>query len=304
MLGRCYNFLMQPIIITKEDGSTEEFLPQKLEQSLKRAGADAPTIDKIVRTILDDLEKGVCDPLNPDGGICDVSKIHQKALEMLKTISTAAAARYSLRRSIMQFGPSGFPFEEYLSEIYKAKGYHSVIDQVVLGKCVPHEVDVVAWNEKELVMVEAKYHNEQAGKTDLKATLYVKARKDDVQDNMYEYGKYPARKISDFVLITNTKFTDIAIKYAECVGLKIISWGYPEKGNLQDMIEETKLHPITCLLSLTESDKRQLIENKIVLCKSVYENRKTLKDLGFSDEKIFKVMEEIGSIINLAMPKD
>lgn len=295
---------MQPIIITKEDGATEEFLPEKLQQSLKRAGADPTTIDKIVRTILEDLEKGVCDPSSPDGGICDVEKIHMKALEMLRNISKAAAARYSLRRSIMQFGPSGFPFEEYLSEIYKARGYESVIDQIVLGKCVPHEVDVVAWNEKELVMIEAKYHNEQAGKTDLKTTLYVKARKDDVAENKYEYGKYPARKVTDFVLITNTKFTDVAIKYAECAGLNIISWGYPEKGNLFDMIEETKLHPITCLTSLSDAEKRQLLDEKIVLCKSVYENRKTLKNLGFSDEKIFKVIEEISSIINLNPPKD
>lgn len=294
---------MRPLIITKEDGTTEEFLPIKLEQSLLRSGAEPTMVDKILRTIVEDLEKGVCDP-ETGGGTCEVNQIYQKAFSMLKQMSVSAAARYSLRRSIMEFGPTGFPFEEYVAEIYRAKGFEAVTDQMVLGKCVPHEVDMVAWNKDKLVMAEIKYHNEQAGKTDLKAALYVKARYDDLRDGLYQYGKEPAKKINEWWLITNTKFTDIAEKYAECVGLNIMSWGYPAKGNLLDLIEETKLHPITCLTSLTASEKKELISRDIVLCKSVYENRKVLKEFGYSDEKIFKVMEEIGQIINMVIPKN
>ncbi len=296
---------MQPIklIITKEDGNTEEFLPAKLQQSLLKSGAEPTMADKILRTIVEDLQKGVCDP-ETGGGTCSVRQIYDKAFSMLKEMSVSAAARYSLRRSIMEFGPTGFPFEEYVAEIYKAKGFETLTDQMVLGTCVPHEVDLIAWNPHKLIMAEIKYHNEQAGKTDLKAALYVKARYDDIKDNTYQYGKELAKKIDEWWLITNTKFTDIAEKYAKCVGLNIMSWSYPAQGNLLDLIEETKLHPVTCLTSLTASDKRELIDRDIVLCKSIYNNRHVLKELGYSDEKVFKVMEEISQIINLVVPKN
>jgi transcriptional regulator NrdR family protein len=290
---------MQQVFIIKEDGATEVFDTRKLELSLLRAGAQPTMADKIVRTITEDLDKGVCDPDSENGGSCTVHQIYKKAFEMLKSISTSAAARYSLRRSIMEFGPTGFPFEEYIAEIFKAKQYQTLVDQVVLGGCVPHEVDVVAWNEQKLIMAEVKYHNEQGGKTDLKVSLYVKARYDDLSTTVFKYGDFPNRKIDEWWLITNTKFTDVAQKYGECKGLKLLSWVYPEGAGLLDMIEETKLHPITCLTTLTNTEKKELISKDIVLCKTIYEKRILLKEIGFSDEKIFTVFNEISEIINL-----
>ncbi len=290
---------MEHVYISKEDGSTEEFDIKKLSASLLKAGAQPTMAEKIVTTIAEDLNKGVCDPDSPNGGTCTVHQIYKKAFEMLKSMSIAAAARYSLRRSIMEFGPTGFPFEEYIAEIFKAKHYSTLIDQIVLGGCVPHEVDVVAWNKEKLIMAEVKYHNEQGGKTDLKVALYVKARYDDLSTNLYKYGEFSDRKIDEWWLITNTKFTDIAQTYGECKGLKLLSWVYPEGAGLLDMIEETKLHPITCLTSLTQNEKRDLISRDVVLCKTVYEKRNLLKEIGFSDEKIFAVFNEISEIINL-----
>lgn len=285
--------------ITKEDGDVEKFDPKKLEESLVRSGAVQTTADKIVRTIMEDLKAGVCDPDTKHGSICTIHQIYHKAFEVLKETSRAVAARYSLRRSIMEFGPTGFPFEEYVAAIFNAKGYETLTGQMVFGGCVPHEVDVIAWNKDKLIMAEVKYHNEHAGKSDLKTALYIKARYDDLKDNLYQYGGFPSRKIDDWYLITNTKFTETAVTYANCKGLKLISWLYPEHGNLLDMIEETKLHPITCLTTLSDSEKRELLARDIVLCKTIYEKRQLLKEMGYSDAKIFKVMEEIGQIINL-----
>lgn len=288
-----------PIYITKEDGTTEEFVPSKLELSLLKSGAQPTMADKIIKEIVEDLEKGVCDPDRIDGGSCTVDGIYNKAFEMLKHMSLSAAARYSLKRSMLEFGPTGFPFERYIAEIFKAKGFDAITDQIVMGGCVPHEVDVVVWNKEKLLMSEVKYHHEPGSKTDLKVSLYVKARYDDIKENMYVYGSFPKRKVDEFWLITNTKFTDTAITYAECQGIKLLSWLYPKKGNLVDLIEETKLHPITCLMSLTSAEKVDLLKHNIVLCKTVYEDRTILKKMGFSDEKVFRVIEEIGQIINL-----
>jgi len=48
-------------------------------------------------------------------------------------------------------------------------------------------------------------------------------------------------------LVTNTRCTSDAIQYAECVGLRIMSWRYPATGSLEKMIEEKRLYPATIL---------------------------------------------------------
>ncbi len=294
---------MNPILIIKEDGTREEFDPLKLQDSLIKSGAQPTMADKIIRTIVDDIHKGVCDPDSEDGGTCSIHAIYRKAFEMLKNMSAAAAARYSLRRSIMEFGPTGFPFEEYIAGIYNALGYKTLTDQMVLGGCVPHEVDVVAWKSDKLIMAEVKYHNDHQNKTDLKVTLYVKARYDDLKETVFEYEGMSPRKIDTWLLITNTKFTDTAVRYAECKGLELIGWEYPKKGNLLDLIEETKLHPITCLTTLTNTDKSNLLAKDIVTCKSALDNITVFEELGFSKEKIKEVLGEISQVINLE-PKE
>ncbi|MBX4181510.1 YraN family protein, partial [Candidatus Parcubacteria bacterium] len=189
-------------------------------------------------------------------------------------------------------GPSGFPFEDFVAEILKAQGYESLTRQVVLGGCVPHEVDVVAYNEKKLIMVEAKFHNELGIKSDLKVVLYVKARFDDLKENVYNYGGKD-RPVTDNWLITNTKFSSTAIHYAECKNMTLIGWNYPEKGNLQDMIEEERLHPITCLTALSEDNKKTLLTNGVVLCSNIASNPDILKKVLGGGVDVEEVINEI-----------
>jgi len=113
-----------------------------------------------------------------------------------------------------------------------------VTDQTVLGKCIPHEVDVVAYNDKELIFCEAKYHNELGTKSDVKVALYIKARFDDLKHGTFDYGS-PGRALTEGLLITNTKFSTTAIQYGKCENLRMIGWNYPEKGNLRDLIMES-----------------------------------------------------------------
>ena len=53
---------------------------------------------------------------------------------------------------------------------------------------------------------------------------------------------------------------------------------------------------MTCLTSLTSSDKKSLIGRKIMLCKDLYERKDDMKQLGISPAKIFKAYSEIGTI--------
>lgn len=270
--------------IIKATGEREEFHPQKLRNSLMRAGASNESADKIVVHIENELKEGAT-----------TKEIYHHAFEILKAgDEPKVTARYSLRNAIMDLGPSGFPFEQFVAEIFRAKGFETTTDFIAKGKCAEHEVDIVAWNPDKLIMVEAKFHNEFGIKSDLKVALYVKARWEDLIDQTFNFGK--ERKLDEGWLITNTKFSEAAIKYAKCQDMKLVGWNYPENGNLQDLIEETRLHPITCLTSINPSDEKLLMASGIVLCRQARDNPDIVKQSGLSSEKIAKMLVEIDLI--------
>jgi hypothetical protein len=186
-------------------------------------------------------------------------------------------------------------FEDFIAEIFRKKGFDAETGKIVRGFCVEHEVDVVAWNNEKLIMVEAKFHNELGIKSDLKIALYVKARFDDLRKMTFKYGK--ERQLDEGWLVTNTKFTSTAIEYGSCQGgLRMIGWNYPPVGNLHDMILESKLHPITCLSSLNGREKKELLDKGVVLCKSILENQDLLISIGLNGSKGQKVIEEIETL--------
>lgn len=274
---------MQTKYIIKATGEREEFDEQKLHDSLVRAGADPEAIEDIVSQIEREIKTGA-----------STRDIYRHAFELLAKAESPAATRYSLRRAVMELGPTGFPFEQFVAEIFRVKGFETQTDLVVWGECAEHEIDIAAWNEKKLLMIEAKFHNELGIKSDLKVVLYVKARWDDLSGKIFNFGK--ERKLDEGWLITNTKFSESAIGYAKCKNMNLVGWNYPEHGNLQDLIEETHLHPITCLNSSTPSDERLLMQSGIVLCKQARDNPDILKQAGLSDEKIARMLAEIDLI--------
>ncbi len=215
------------IYIIKSTGQRELFNEEKLCSSLKRSGATDEATEDVLAYIKSELHEGM-----------STADIYKHAFDQLHKWKKPVAMRYSIRRAVMELGPTGFPFEQFIAEYFKDKGFQTLTDQTVLGACVPHEVDVVAWNDEKLIMAEAKFHNELGIKSDLKVVLYVKARFDDLKETTFDYGGRE-RKLSEGWLITNTKFSSTAIHYGECQKLIMIGWNYPEKGNLHDMIENS-----------------------------------------------------------------
>lgn len=272
------------LYVVKADGTKEPFDVSKLERSLKKAGASSKTVADIIEHTKVNNEKEIT-----------TQEIYRNAFELLHKEEKPIALKYSLKRAIMDLGPSGFAFEDFIAEIFRKKGFEAETGKIVRGFCVEHEVDVVAWNNEKLIMVEAKFHNELGIKSDLKIALYVKARFDDLRKMTYKYGK--ERHLDEGWLVTNTKFTSTAIEYGSCQGgLRMIGWNYPPVGNLHDMILESKLHPVTCLSSLNGREKKELLDKGVVLCKSILENQDLLVSIGLTGSKAQKVIEEIESL--------
>ena len=279
--GLLYNGRMfkRGILITKASGKVEPFDYRKLEQSLKKSGASAPLAQKISTKVEREIHNGASTNL-----------IYQRAHRLLSETERHSAARYSLRRALLGLGPTGFPFEKFVGQIFKAKGFNVLNDQIVKGGCAEHEVDVVAWNDKKLLMAELKFHNQIGEKTDLKVALYVKARFDDLLEQYFNYGR--RRQLDEGWLITNTKFSQNAISYGLCAKVTMVGWSFPARGNLQELIESARLHPITCLTTLGISEKQNLLQNGVVLCQEVKTDAGPLKFIGLNDEKAKMVRDE------------
>lgn len=277
------------ITITKSDGTTQLFEQEKLINSLKRVGASSEVIEEVVDQVEREMRQGM-----------QTDEIYKRAFFLLRKHSLPTAVKYSIRRAIMELGPDGFPFEKYIARIFKQWGYDSICDQQVLGTCVDHEIDVVAWKGQDLAMVEAKYHNQFGMKSDLKVALYVKARYDDIENNLFNYGGVE-RKLSEKWLFTNTKFTEKAIKYGECTRLKLVGWNYPAKNSLHEIIQDNGLHPITCMTVLNHEQKRELVGLNVLTCIDLVANPKILNQIGVKDaEKLENVLTEAQIIIEQA----
>jgi len=264
------------ILITKADGEKEPFSPAKLEHSLALAGASTTVRARIAAHILRELKPGLT-----------TEEIYRRAFEILKKEeATPVAARYSVKRAVFSLGPSGFPFEQFLAEVFRAHGWSIRTDLILTGRCVTHEVDVLGERRGKRIGIEAKFHNDPGGKTDVKDALYVKARYDDLKQ-----APLASQRVDEGWLVTNTNFTRNAIHYAQCSGLTLLSWDYPKNRGLFRMIEEAKVHPLTCLTTLSEGEKQRFLTQKVVLCKAVTVPH-LLREYGIKPEKIPHVLEE------------
>lgn len=274
---------MPELFVTKADGTTEKFHTNKLVDSLMRAGAQEEVAYRIATEVVRTAKDNVTS-----------QSIYQRAFTLLKREHRPTAARYSMRRALFDLGPTGHPFEDLLCELFKAEGYTTTTRETVPGICVSHELDVLARKEGECIAIEAKFHNQYGTRTDTKVTLYMHARMSDIF--AYREKNEKDCPVNRAMLITNTKFTKTAIKYAECVDLELVGWNYPKGNTLLDRISRANLYPITALTRLSKSQKRELLRQGVVLCNRLRDHKDILVTLGLSKEKMEAVIKEAEEI--------
>jgi hypothetical protein len=262
------------ITVIKATGQKEEFSEEKVKRSIERAGIPQDIRPQVLAHVKSKLRDNI-----------PTSEIYHHILEFLAASPTPyARAKYSLKQAIMDLGPTGYPFEDFVSEILKTQGFKTLVRQHLHGGCISHEIDVVGQREHEKIMVEAKFHNNPGVHTDVHVAMYTKARFDDIKEKNNLTGAW---------LITNTKVTIDALAYGACVGMHVIGWSYPEKGSLRDLIEQAHLTPITALHTLPQNFREQLIANGTVLTKDLCDNPHKLDVLNLPHEKKQQVLAEI-----------
>ncbi|HKR07445.1 MAG TPA: ATP cone domain-containing protein [Bacteroidia bacterium] len=268
------------IHITKASGEQVPFNSDKLRHSLHRSGANNEIIHEIISEVQNKLYEGIT-----------TRKIYQLAFGMLKKQSRHSAAKYKLKRAIMELGPSGFPFEKFVAAILNHQGYAVKVGEIVKGQCVNHEIDVIAEKENQHFMIECKFHNSGGYMCDVKIPLYIHARFKDVE---HQWKNIPGHgtKFHQGWVVTNTKFSGDAIQYGMCAGLNLLGWDFPHIKSLREQIDDSGLYPLTCLTTLTLHEKQLLLDKGIVLCKELCDNPELLSATYIPAERRNGILNE------------
>lgn len=277
---------MQQLFVIKKSGDREEYDEKKVIRSMDRVGVPENLQPEVLEHIKGQFKNGELP--------ADI--LFEQILQYLEPRDRKSSLRFNLRQAIFELGPSGFPFEQYLAQIFREQGYTVETGQLMQGDCVKHEIDLLLEKDGQREIAEAKFHNHHVVKSDIQTALYTYARFLDVKEKNH---------IDNVWLITNTKLTIDAIAYCQCKGIPAIAWNYPERDNLQDLVESPKMYPVTILTSLSEQEKRRLIEKNVVLCRDLLtKSDSELSDPLIRNESLQRAKEDAQLICPLPAPND
>ena len=274
------------IKIVKNSGDIVDFSLNKLRQSLDRTGADKSTIEKIIHTVSQELYQGIT-----------TKEIYNRAFALLKKKKSYLASKYKLKKAIYELGPTGFPFERFVGEVLKYSGYKTEVNFALQGICVSHEIDVLAHKNDQTTIIECKFHGDPKLKCNVKIPLYINSRYKDVKEYWNSNPKNGTQLTEGWV-VTNTRFTEDALKFGKCCGLYLLSWDYPAGNGLKDRLDRLGLYPITVSILLTKREKQFLLNRDIVLCRDLIDDHFYLDHLGVSDKRKEKILNEIKMLCN------
>lgn len=271
--------------IKNNAGETVEFEISKLENSLRNSGAGEQSLKRVLETILPKCFDGIT-----------TGELYRMAFEELKKISNSVAARYSLKKALLELGPAGFYFEQWIARVFQNIGYKTETGQLIKGHAVTHEADVIAKKDDKTYWVECKFRNAEDTKISVTTPMYVLSRIKDISDIQYNLFGTKTEFTAGW-LITNTYFTKDSIAFSEYYGLRLLSWDYPKDKNIKSLVDQNALYPITCLTTLDGKQKQKLLEEKCVLAKELFNNQNLLNILELNEEKKSEVLKEARELL-------
>ncbi|MBN2598078.1 restriction endonuclease [Labilibaculum sp.] len=269
------------IFVKKASGDEEPFAIDKLERSLQNAGASTVAIEKILVNIEDWIFNGVT-----------TKQIYSRAFSILRREKNTSAMRYRLKKAIMELGPTGYPFEQFIGQLFKKQEFEIEVGVVVEGVCVTHEMDVIATRNKEQHLVECKYHKDQGKHVSVQVPLYVRSRVNDIIEKRKDMPEYKNLSFTGWV-VTNTRFSPDSVQYGTRSGLHLLGWDYPRNRGLKEIIEELRLYPVTILSNLTKKEKQDLMDRNILTCLQLKENFHLLDSFALSEKRQKSLKNEL-----------
>jgi hypothetical protein len=269
-----------PVSVTKADGSRQLFDRKKVVKTCLRMGANR----RIAFDVADEVEARLYDGI-------PTRKVLQMIFRLLREHRPHIRHFLDLKKglSLMNSKPE---FERFVQTLLAHHGFDVSPNQILRGKCVGHEVDAVASKDGVTFFVEAKHHSNYHTPTGLDESRIARAVLEDVTEG-FEIGKSDL-KIDRAMIVTNTRYSEHARRYGKCRNILQIGWSSPQTLSLQNMIEEKKLYPLSCIKGLNSETKMKLVNAGVVLMKQVLEEKpaKLARETGISLESLERITEK------------
>ena len=274
------------IFVTKADGTKQPFSKWKVVRTCLRMGATRAVAESIAEGIETRIYAGI-----------ETKKILQMIFRRLRKHKPVIRHQIDLRKALSLLNPAP-DFERFIQLLLSEHGYEVSPNQIIRGRCVEHEVDAIARKNGKTCLVEVKHHFKYHTPTSLDVSRISRAVFEDVTEG-HKLGLNNLQ-IDYAMIICNTKLSEHAKRYADCRGISHIGWSSPPHHDLQTMIEEKKLYPITLLKGLNTENRKRLASNGIILLKQLTEKNPTAlrRQTGISKEKLESIRDKARTILS------
>jgi hypothetical protein len=218
-------------------------------------GASLQTANQVADKVEDRVYEGM-----------PTKQILQLIFKFLRKDKPGLKHLFDLRKglSLMSSKPE---FEVFIQVLLSNHGFEVSPNRILKGRCVEHEVDAIARKDGVTFFVEAKHHFGYHALTGLDESRIARAVLEDVSEG-FKLGTVDF-KVDKAMIVTNTRYSEHAIRYGQCRDIMQIGWNYPANRGLENLIEEKRLHPLSCLRGLNVNDRLRLVSSRLVLIKQV-----------------------------------
>jgi hypothetical protein len=262
--------------LTDPFGNKKEYAPEKIIDSVKRAGFSQQEAGKIEEQVRERVEDGMRS-----------RDLYRIVYDVMTDFNEAKALRYRLREAIGSLKPERHEFEQYICTVLAMEGFDTAWSPRPLpqGACSTHEIDVVAEQDDITFAVECKHHFHYHRLTGMQVPMVQWAVLDDLQAG-HEAGVPNAVDVDRMWVIVNTKLSQHAKDYAECKGIRMTAWDYPDDNSLRQIVERNRAYPIT-ILRLDGTVWSALSEHDILTVQELLDLDEDAKtDIGIANDDL------------------
>jgi hypothetical protein len=269
------------VLVTKADGSKQLFDEEKIVRTCLRMGASREDALQIVQKVEGRLYEGI-----------STRKILQMIYSLMRKQKPAVKHLFDLKYGISLMEPKP-EFEAFIRILLVHSGFKVEPNTILRGLCGEHEADAIATRDGMTHFVEVKHHNSYHALTGLDESRIARAILEDVTEG-YSHG-LSSIKIDRAMIVTNTRYSEHAMKYGRCRDILQVGWSSPEFFGLREMVEKHKLYPLSCLRGISAKVRLRLVEAGVVVIKQLLE-----QDLRYLERKTELPRETILSIMEKA----
>jgi hypothetical protein len=268
------------VYVKKADGRRQLFDREKVVRTCLRVGASRRIAEEVAERVEDRLYDGI-----------PTSKILQLTFGLLRKYKPAIRHIFDLRRGLSLMG-SKPEFESFVQVLLARNEFEVAPNRIIMGKCAEHEVDAIAKKDGVTYFVEAKHHVSYHTPTGLDESRIARAILEDVTEG-FELGRSSLR-IDRAMIVTNTRYSEHAMRYGECRNILQIGWSSPANLSLQNLIKEKNLYPLSCLRGLKNENRTKLVNSGVVLMEQLFEEELSslARRTGIYKETLNQIIEK------------